>query len=153
MLGYDADDLHRHIEVGIGTFHALLDRAGIHQPQGRQHHRDAEEAPGEAVRAGGVAVAVEFLHPVFLGREEFVELARLRERELEDDLWFLFEQLGEGREPGSEGVEGFLQGFIAAVGVESVEPLGRGVDAEEHKAGQQSVFRISYQRFHLLRRA
>ena len=24
-----------------------------------QHHRDAEEAPGEAVRAGGVAVAVE----------------------------------------------------------------------------------------------
>lgn len=61
VLGYDADDLHRHIEVGIGAFHALLDRTGIHQPQGGQHHRDAEEAPGKAVRAGGVAVAVEFL--------------------------------------------------------------------------------------------
>ena len=65
----------------------------------------------------------------------------------------LLEQLGEGREPGSEGVEGFLQGLVAAVGVESVEPFGRGIDAEEHEAGQQSVFRISYQRFHLLRRA
>lgn len=56
--GYDADDGHRHIEVGIGTLHALLDRTGIHQPQGRQHHRDAQETPGKAVRAGGVAVTV-----------------------------------------------------------------------------------------------
>ena len=98
VLGYDPDDLHRHIEVGIGAFHALLDRTGIHLPQGRQHHRDAEETPGKAVRAGGVAVAVEFLHPVFLGREEFVELASLREREPEDDLCFLLEQFGEGRD-------------------------------------------------------
>ena len=149
----DADDLHRHIEVRIRAFHGFLDRSGVHQPQGRQHHRDAEETPGKAVRAGGVAVAIEFLHTVLLSCEEFVELARLREREPEDDLWFLLEQFGEGREPGSEGVEGFLQGFVASIGVESVEPFGRGVDAEEHEAGQQSVFRISYQRFHLLRRA
>lgn len=61
VFGYDPDDLHRHIEVGIGAFHALLDRTGVHQAQGRQHHRDAEETLGKAVRAGGVAVAVEFL--------------------------------------------------------------------------------------------
>lgn len=134
VLGYDSDNLHSHIEVGIGTLHALLDRAGIHQPQGRQHHRDAEETPGKAMRAGGVTVTVEFLHPVFLGREEFVEHARLGERELKDDLGFLFEQFGECREADAEGVEGFLQGFVAAVGVESIEPLRCGVDAEEHKA-------------------
>lgn len=41
---------------------------------------------------------------------------------------------------GAEGIEGFLQGFVAAVGIESVEPFGRGVDVKEHEPGQQSVY-------------
>ena len=47
--GYDADDVHRHIEVGVGTFYTFLDRSGVHHPKDGQHHRDTEEAPGEAV--------------------------------------------------------------------------------------------------------
>ena len=58
--GDDPDDAHRHIEVCVGTFHVFLDRSGVHHQKDGQHHRDTEKAPGEAVRAGGVAVAVEF---------------------------------------------------------------------------------------------
>ena len=66
VRGYDPDDVHSHIEVRVGTFNRFLDRAGVHHPQGGQHHRDTEEAPGKAVGAGGVAVAVEFLHVCIL---------------------------------------------------------------------------------------
>ena len=52
----------------VGTFYVLLDRSSVHHPLGGRRHRDTEETPGEAVRTGGVAVAVEFLHPVFLSR-------------------------------------------------------------------------------------
>lgn len=45
-----------------------------------------------------------------------------------------FEPSGECGELFAEGVEGFFERCVAAVGLKSVEPFVRGVDAEEDKA-------------------
>ena len=149
--GDDTNDGQGGFIIRIRTLGAFPDCSGIHHPQGGEDHRDAEEAPGEAVGAGGVAVSVELLHPFFLAGEEVVEFLRLRERERKPDLRRVLQPFVEGLL--SQRIEGFFQGAVAAVGGEAVQPLWRGVDAEEHEAREQAVFGIPDEGFDLFRRA
>lgn len=147
------DNLHRGLKVHIGTFHALRDHTGIHHPERRQNHRNSEEAPGQAVGAGGVPVAIEFLHLDLLNLEVVVEPSGLRQRELEQNLGRAFQLLDKGREFLAQGIEGLLLRLVSAIGVEAVQPVVYGIDAEEYEARKEPVFRVVDEGLHLLMRA
>ena len=115
MRGNDPDNFHRGIEIYVLAFDAFLDRTGVHHPQGGQYHRDTEKTPGEAVRAGGVTVTVEVLHPFFFQGEKVVELADLWQREPEQNLRFVLQLFRKRTELLADGIKSILQRFIAAV--------------------------------------
>ena len=96
---------------------------------------------------------MEFLHLDLLNLEVVVEPSGLRQRELEQNLGRAFQLLGKGREFLAQGIEGLLQRFVSAIGVEAVQPVVYGIDAEEHEARKEPVFRVVDEGLHLLMRA
>ena len=85
--------------------------------------------------AGGIEVAVEFLHTLLFVTEEVVEFLLLYEGEMEPDFWNGFKSFIEAYKLSSEVIEGLLQRAVGIVVGKSVNPLvRRGYAVEDEPA-------------------